>query len=275
MSAKNSNSSSAAAVVVPSGVVHNSATATINQCIMPRGDNTATFIHRPIMPLLLMSIIVLLLQAVHAAPPNAGGRTLHVPYGAVFTLDVGNDRAESPTGFPGWARLNDSSDKMYGISQANDVGEYTIPLKERTVRIDVGSELKQRCEEGSPTTCVNPLLGTLNVQLQDVRLFAFDYLDNYRTVTKTDHKLEQNALGKQLMFTRKAARAICRRLQAIRPRRCWAIGQMATELTGWHRKMAALRRLDRGAFWDFFFWQFVQWHFVTGQLDKFCVVHEY
>ncbi|KAI3410910.1 hypothetical protein GPALN_002992 [Globodera pallida] len=205
---------------------------------MPRGDNPSgmltsgqicssfpstatTFIHRPIMPLLLMSMVVLLLQAVHAAPPNAGGRTLHVPYGAVLTLDVGDDRAQSPTGFPGWARLNDSSDKMYGIPQANDVGEYTIPLKERTVRIDVGSELKQRCEEGSPTTwleivdprrltdlsmenqynSVKQLLDTLNVQLQDVRLFTFDYLDKYRTVTKTDHKLEQNALGEQLVFT--------------------------------------------------------------------------
>uniref|UniRef100_A0A914I4I6 Uncharacterized protein n=1 Tax=Globodera rostochiensis TaxID=31243 RepID=A0A914I4I6_GLORO len=207
---------------------------------VPRGDNSspsgmltsgqicsrlpttaATFIHRPIMPLLLMSMVVFLLQAVHAAPPNAGGRTLHVPYGAVLTLDVGNDRAHSPTGFPGWARLNDSSDKMYGIPQANDVGEYTIPLKERTVRIDVGSELKQRCEEGSPTTwleivdprrladlsmenqfnSVKTLLDTLNVQLQDVRLFAFDYLDKYRTVTKTDHKLEQRALGEQLVFT--------------------------------------------------------------------------
>ncbi|KAL3106437.1 hypothetical protein niasHT_012176 [Heterodera trifolii] len=175
-------------------------------------------VQRLLMPALVLLYLVHLPQIAHAAPTVRNSRTpstVHVPIGAVFTLDVGEGRTDSPAdGFPGWARLNDSANQVYGIPQANDAGVYTIPLRggERSVRIEVGNELKQRCEKEIKTiwleivdqqridelsmesqfNSVKSLLAKLNVRLADMRLFPFNYLDTYRTVTEIMHELEQS-----------------------------------------------------------------------------------
>ncbi|KAL3117622.1 hypothetical protein niasHT_003281 [Heterodera trifolii] len=193
-------------------------------------------LQRLLMPVLVLLCLVHLPQIVHAAPTVRNSRTLstvHVPIGAVFTLDVGEGRTDSPAdGFPGWARLNDSASQVYGIPQANDAGVYTIPLRggERSVRIEVGNELKQRCEKEIKTiwleivdqqridelpmesqfNSVKSLLTKLNVRLADMRLFPFNYLDTYRTVTEIMHELEQSQQhnqpptkihGQQIVYT--------------------------------------------------------------------------
>ncbi|KAL3117534.1 hypothetical protein niasHT_002851 [Heterodera trifolii] len=193
-------------------------------------------LQRLLMPALVLLCLVHLPQIVHAAPTVRNSRTpstVHVPIGAVFTLDVGEGRTDSPAdGFPGWARLNDSASQVYGIPQANDAGVYTIPLRggERSVRIEVGNELKQRCEKEIKTiwleivdqqridelsmesqfNSVKSLLTKLNVRLADMRLFPFNYLDTYRTVTEIMHELEQSQQhnqpptkihGQQIVYT--------------------------------------------------------------------------
>ncbi|KAL3069968.1 hypothetical protein niasHS_015731 [Heterodera schachtii] len=193
-------------------------------------------LQRLLMPALVLLCLIHLPQIAHAAPTVRNSRTpstVHVPIGAGFTLDVGEGRTDSPAdGFPGWARLNDSANQVYGIPQANDAGVYTIPLRggERSVRIEVGNELKQRCEKEIKTiwleivdqqridelsmesqfNSVKSLLAKLNVRLADMRLFPFNYLDTYRTVTEIMHELEQSQQhnqpptkihGQQIVYT--------------------------------------------------------------------------
>ncbi|KAL3081559.1 hypothetical protein niasHS_011437 [Heterodera schachtii] len=199
-------------------------------------SSCSSALQRLLMPALVLLCLVHLPQIAHAAPTVRNSRTpstVHVPIGAVFTLDVGEGRTDSPAdGFPGWARLNDSANQVYGIPQTNDAGVYTIPLRggERSVRIEVGNELKQSCEKEIKTiwleivdqqridelsmesqfNSVKSLLAKLNVRLADMRLFPFNYLDTYRTVTEIMHELEQSQQhnqpptkihGQQIVYT--------------------------------------------------------------------------